>query len=97
MVWRPSGELRTMAWTLNGDRPRDPRGKRLQLGLEELDARQLLSAGLGTTLPNSGVAKHFEAAHRSRIVAAHATTPAKPEIKVNAGRSNPLATRSNGS
>jgi subtilisin family serine protease len=72
-----------MAWTLNGNRPRDPRSRRPHLELEQLDERQLLSAGLGTSLPNPGAVKHLDAAHRSRIVAAHATTPIKVNLNAN--------------
>ena len=65
MVWRPSGEIRFMAWTLNRNRRRDCR-RRHRPGLEHLDDRCLLSTGAGTTLPHHAVPAH-RARRRSRL------------------------------
>jgi type VI secretion system secreted protein VgrG len=79
-----------MAWTLNGDRPRDPRRRQLHVGLEQLDERQLLSTGLGTSLPNPGAARRLDADHRTRIVAAlAAATGPKVNVNVNAQANGP--------
>jgi len=87
-----------MAWTLNGNRPRDPRRRQLHVGLEQLDERQLLSTGLGTSLPNPGAARRLDAAQRTRILAAHAATPgpkavSNVNVQANGLRANALAAR----
>ena len=63
-----------MAWTLTGNRDRGPRREH-RPGVEQLDSRQLLSAGLGANPLRQAAAARLEIAQRPRAAAALVATP----------------------
>lgn len=63
-----------MAWTLTGNRQRESRREQ-RPGVEHLDSRQLLSAGLGANPLRQAAAARLEMAQRPRTAAALSATP----------------------